>query len=683
MLLFGGVAVARAVFAQVPSPSPPQKSDFFINEIVGLAAPDLTECVNALGKEGCVKFGSGVSEGTIYIEFTMPRTWHRAGWSDTWGSCTEEDQVALATSRDSGAYGDVVSPASSNKCKLPYIVELYNGTSGKFVKMMADAMNLQRNYVDHGSAGEHLKDWGAPGVFFRYLGPNADTFSANEVDSRCFLDERGSNDCDFFADGMMYCPACQLRHWGIALSERVEVEVSGWKSTFITRPIEFFSFGGPAITAKDGFAAGFTSTPLPVPVKRNYTKERPVDTRLDPDTCRSCMPCQEFMADKLEGLVEIDTCQNSDTFYICEQQCTNAGCDGLDRDNSVCTGEQVTRGGWADLGSFQRTGTGCYNTDFKSWTYARNSLDDFPTRAYNSNGNPDGDYLFDNDTRTNIGQTFNCDVRALSESMTTHFKSESTITVTDEYKDALANTVVELLNSNTRARGSEVNRDQVSVEVDGTEHSITIIGLPPNQYIQDLMTIAGNGLSGTYGGTALTANWANSRFEVYDESSGGGGSNGDPHLHFAHGGRADYRGENRVIVSFFSAPGIALNVKTEDATFTPPWWPGTTVDGSYITEAPPPPSPTLLPLPLLTVTPAHRRMSSHAWAAPRGSGQTPPSSLRGSPSSTPAPISSPAPAAATPSRLGSARSCGAARRCPSSRTTRAPSLRRPLSPCSQ
>ena len=72
------------------------------------------------------------------------------------------------------------------------------------------------------------------------------------------------------------------------------------------------------------------------------------------------------------------------------------------------------------------------------------------------------------------------------------------------------------------------------------------------------------------------------------DSSGdgdGGGATGDPHPHFAHGGRADYRGEDGAIASFFSAPGIALNVKTEDATFTPPWWPGTTIDGSYITEA--------------------------------------------------------------------------------------------------
>ena len=60
---------------------------------------------------------------------------------------------------------------------------------------------------------------------------------------------------------------------------------------------------------------------------------------------------------------------------------------------------------------------------------------------------------------------------------------------------------------------------------------------------------------------------------------------GDPHVHFAHGGQADLRGRDGAIYSFFSAPGVALNVKTEDATFTPPWWPNTTIDGSYITEA--------------------------------------------------------------------------------------------------
>ena len=155
---------------------------------------------------------------------------------------------------------------------------------------------------------------------------------------------------------------------------------------------------------------------------------------------------------------------------------------------------------------------------------------------------------------------------------------------------------------------------------------------------------------------------------------------GDPHLHFAHGGSADYRGEDGAIVCFFSAPGIALNIKTEDATFTPPLWPGTTIEGSYITEVTPPSSP--LPLPGQardTARLAHRRTSSHAWAEPSASGQTLRSLPHGSPSSTRALTSSPAPAAATPSRLGLGRRCDAARSSPSSRTTRLPSSRRPLS----
>ena len=41
----------------------------------------------------------------------------------------------------------------------------------------------------------------------------------------------------------------------------------------------------------------------------------------------------------------------------------------------------------------------------------------------------------------------------------------------------------------------------------------------------------------------------------------------DPHLHFAHGGRADFRGRHGQIYTFFSAPGLAVNLKTENATF--------------------------------------------------------------------------------------------------------------------
>ena len=41
----------------------------------------------------------------------------------------------------------------------------------------------------------------------------------------------------------------------------------------------------------------------------------------------------------------------------------------------------------------------------------------------------------------------------------------------------------------------------------------------------------------------------------------------DPHIHFAHGGRADFRGRNGIYYNFFSAPRLSVNVKTEDASF--------------------------------------------------------------------------------------------------------------------
>ena len=42
----------------------------------------------------------------------------------------------------------------------------------------------------------------------------------------------------------------------------------------------------------------------------------------------------------------------------------------------------------------------------------------------------------------------------------------------------------------------------------------------------------------------------------------------DPHLSFAHGGRADFRGRNGTFYNFFSAPGLAVNIKIEGASFT-------------------------------------------------------------------------------------------------------------------
>ena len=61
--------------------------------------------------------------------------------------------------------------------------------------------------------------------------------------------------------------------------------------------------------------------------------------------------------------------------------------------------------------------------------------------------------------------------------------------------------------------------------------------------------------------------------------------NKDPHLHFAHGGTADFRGRDKTYYCFFSGPRVNVNVKTEDATFVISDDRGSlTVDGSYITQ---------------------------------------------------------------------------------------------------
>ena len=67
------------------------------------------------------------------------------------------------------------------------------------------------------------------------------------------------------------------------------------------------------------------------------------------------------------------------------------------------------------------------------------------------------------------------------------------------------------------------------------------------------------------------------------------------HLHFAHGGRADFRGVHGRYFSFLSLPGLAVNAKTEESLFRLNKG-RLTVNGSFITEAPPPPPPTPHPL---------------------------------------------------------------------------------------
>ena len=57
----------------------------------------------------------------------------------------------------------------------------------------------------------------------------------------------------------------------------------------------------------------------------------------------------------------------------------------------------------------------------------------------------------------------------------------------------------------------------------------------------------------------------------------------DPHLSFAFGGRADFRGKHGVYYSFLSTPSLAINVRTEEAQFKT-FRDALMVDGSFITE---------------------------------------------------------------------------------------------------
>ena len=61
-----------------------------------------------------------------------------------------------------------------------------------------------------------------------------------------------------------------------------------------------------------------------------------------------------------------------------------------------------------------------------------------------------------------------------------------------------------------------------------------------------------------------------------------GGSIGDPHLTFAHGGHADYRGEHGQYFNFLSAANMSLNVRFKNASFNNGFQ---DVHGTYITEA--------------------------------------------------------------------------------------------------
>ena len=58
----------------------------------------------------------------------------------------------------------------------------------------------------------------------------------------------------------------------------------------------------------------------------------------------------------------------------------------------------------------------------------------------------------------------------------------------------------------------------------------------------------------------------------------------DPHLNFAHGGRADFRGRHNAVYNFLSLPKISVNVRTEETIFTLHNG-ALIINGTFLTEA--------------------------------------------------------------------------------------------------
>ena len=61
----------------------------------------------------------------------------------------------------------------------------------------------------------------------------------------------------------------------------------------------------------------------------------------------------------------------------------------------------------------------------------------------------------------------------------------------------------------------------------------------------------------------------------------------DPHLNFAYGGHADFRGRHNALFNFLSTPRLSVNVKTEESLFHLVDGEGRfrTINGTFLTEA--------------------------------------------------------------------------------------------------
>lgn len=59
----------------------------------------------------------------------------------------------------------------------------------------------------------------------------------------------------------------------------------------------------------------------------------------------------------------------------------------------------------------------------------------------------------------------------------------------------------------------------------------------------------------------------------------------DPHIVFAHGGKADFRGRDHTVYNMLSAPRVSFGLMTENATFIKPGYKPKLVHGSFFTNA--------------------------------------------------------------------------------------------------
>jgi len=102
-------------------------------------------------------------------------------------------------------------------------------------------------------------------------------------------------------------------------------------------------------------------------------------------------------------------------------------------------------------------------------------------------------------------------------------------------------------------------------------------------YNDQISLSSGNIFVLEFAGSLPAGNYFLSAPAAAPSSSSGSSSRGDPHLKFASGGEADFRGKDQCIFCFVTAPNLQLNVMTEDRVFKR--WNGQVVNGSFVTQA--------------------------------------------------------------------------------------------------